>query len=54
MKVIFNTINTIQVTVFILNYSCNIGIEFVDMILLNGRQAVFCPKYNMIQVLTIT
>jgi hypothetical protein len=36
-----------------LYYTCNIGIEFIYMILLNGRYAVLGPENNVIEMLAI-
>ena len=53
MKVIFNSIYAIQVTVLMFYYTRNIGIEVINIILFDGREAVLCPENNMIQMLTI-
>jgi len=53
MKVIFNSVYTIQVTVFLFGYPCNIRIEFMSIILSDCWQAVLGPENNVIQMLTI-
>ena len=54
MQMIFNTIYSIQMTVFVFYYTSNIGIKLISIILFNGWQAVLCPENKVIQKLTIT
>jgi hypothetical protein len=54
MKVIFDTINTIQVAILVFYYSCNIGIKLIGMILVNCWLTIFCSDNNVIDVLTVT
>ena len=54
MKVIFNTINTIQMTVFMLYNPRNVRIKLIDIILFNSVQTVLRSENKMLQMLSIT
>ena len=53
VEMVFSTINTMHVTVFVSDYPGYVGVKLHRMILVNGRDAVLCPEDNMIQQLTI-
>jgi len=46
---IFNTINSVKMDALIPNYTCDIGIKLVGMILFNSWKAILCPEDKVIQ-----
>jgi len=52
MNMIFNTINTIQVTFLIFYYTGKIGILIINMVLLNCKQTCVSEN-NVIQMLAV-
>jgi hypothetical protein len=54
MQVVFNAINTVQVTVLVFYDPCNVCIELISMISLNCWLTTLCSEHNVIEKLTIT
>ena len=54
MKVVLNSVNSIQMAVFILYKTCDVGIKLMYNILFYSIQTVFSSENKMIEMLTIT
>jgi len=54
MQMIFNPIDPIKMTILVFYYSPDVSIKLVDVLLLNGRQAVLGSENKVIQKLAVT
>ena len=54
MQVIFNSINSVQMAILVLNYTSNVGIKLIGMILFNSGKTILCSENKVIQKLTVT
>jgi hypothetical protein len=54
MEVIFNSINPVQMATLVFNYTSNVSIELIGVILLNSGKTILCSENKVIQYLTLT